>query len=368
MSPDKFVNSGFKATLELEVPVPGFGFKKHRIPVTESPELCKVVADIASMELERQSLELSDNIESDLEAMAILLTASNPHPEFSCRISTMTELQTLYQDKVVEQCWIQLEQALPQDVVFKGPLSDVLDKNRPLLWIQCANTKQINVYWITSTLAQQLAGVDGQKMPFIIENELVIKVSNETLQNAAKPLLGVAKKQLAENGYYIFRDLFSHPVATAIDDYFAQLFKYGYHEDSDEYVPTRQSIYREPIAELYHALITPLTSHILNETVINAHSFLASYKADSMLEKHTDRSQCQWNWSIQLGSKSKAGKPWPIYIEHEGKTHEALLGFGDALLFRGQDNPHWRDKLQNSERETVLLTHFVCEDFTGSLD
>ena len=363
-----FVNAGFKAVLELQVPVPGHGYKIHRIPVAQSPDVCKAIADIRGATSGDSEVELGEDTESALIELGILLNRSNAKPRFACPINTLSELHSLHLDDVIDQCWLQTNRQPPSDLELQLDLPKQLSSSRTLLWLISATTKQIHVYWLNPALEAHFAEVNGRNRPFVIEQDHVASVSQTYSEQASTKLQGKAAKALEQQGYFIFKQLFNPSLTSACQQYFSQLLAGGHHNNTDRFVPDRYSIHREPVADFLHALLTPLTSHILGHIVHKSYSFLASYHANASLGKHTDRDQCEWNWSIQLASDSEDGRPWPIYIEHQGIEKRVELACGDGVLFSGKHNPHWREPLQNSERETLLLLHFVPEGFSGSLD
>ena len=89
-----------------------------------------------------------------------------------------------------------------------------------------------------------------------------------------------------------------------------------------------------------------------------------------MLKRHRDRAQCAWNLSLVIDMQPRlpARRAWPIFIEADGKTHAVRLAMGDAVLYSGTSQWHWREAQPRGHRTTVCLYHFVPEDFAGSLE
>jgi hypothetical protein len=58
---------------------------------------------------------------------------------------------------------------------------------------------------------------------------------------------------------------------------------------------------------------------------------------------------------------------WPIFLEVGKTTKEVRLEMGDGVLYQGTEVPHWREAIANGETTTLILCHFVPEDFAGSL-
>ena len=75
------------------------------------------------------------------------------------------------------------------------------------------------------------------------------------------------------------------------------------------------------------------------------------YTYGGELEKHYDRPSCQISLTVNLGSD---GTPWPIYVENI-PYH---LSPGDAVLYFGFDQLHWRDKFKGDWHSQLFL-HYV---------
>ena len=84
-------------------------------------------------------------------------------------------------------------------------------------------------------------------------------------------------------------------------------------------------------------------------------SYTRFYVRGDELKTHTDRSSCEISATIFYG-----GEKWPIYMG--GKKID--LEYGDMLLYRGIDAPHFRKPFKGTETFQVFL-HY--NDVNGPL-
>jgi hypothetical protein len=83
------------------------------------------------------------------------------------------------------------------------------------------------------------------------------------------------------------------------------------------------------------------------------YSYTRAYISGSILEKHRDRDACQISATINLG-----GDTWPIYV-HDG--YEVNLNPGDALVYKGAEVDHWRNKFTGQSCYQVFLHYNSIE-------
>lgn len=131
----------------------------------------------------------------------------------------------------------------------------------------------------------------------------------------------------------------------------------------------RTSVNNMPLMRLIHQNTESLVNKLVPEPIKTSYSFASAYELGSNLPAHTDRPQCVWNISMMLGSVPNRVKlsSWPLFIKRGEMTHSVPLEIGDAVLYSGVRDLHWRDKLQLPIVFGVFL-HYVPQAFNGSLD
>ncbi len=184
-----------------------------------------------------------------------------------------------------------------------------------------------------------------------------------------KPNIEPARVALRTRGVGIVDSLLPVDFAAALGRYCADLAAEGYMTIDAQ--SDRWCAHNEPVAESVHAQLTPLVQQIVEEPVKASYAYLVNYRRGAVLEKHTDRVQCEYTVSIGLGEvpSLERASAWPLFIEHSDSPSpiEIRLGIGDAVIFRGRQLPHYRNALSQSEAARALFLHFVPLDFAGPL-
>ena len=122
-----------------------------------------------------------------------------------------------------------------------------------------------------------------------------------------------------------------------------------------------------PLSEAIHGTVTfdklleDLLPHFekhCGKKLYPTYSYARLYKSGEELKVHRDRPACEISATVTLGF---SGKQWAIYMgDHENKSdaNEILMNVGDAVLYRGMDKWHWREKFEGEWQAQVFL-HYV---------
>jgi len=93
------------------------------------------------------------------------------------------------------------------------------------------------------------------------------------------------------------------------------------------------------------------------ETGLNllpTYSFWRCYSKFSILKKHVDRPSCEISLTANIGSD---GTKWPLYFDNA----EFECNPGDAVIYLGCDDWHWREEFQGDYCIQTFL-HYVNKD------
>lgn len=125
-----------------------------------------------------------------------------------------------------------------------------------------------------------------------------------------------------------------------------------------------------PLSEAIHgaacfdSLLEQLLPHIeqaSGKRLYPTYSYARLYVPGDELFNHRDRPSCEISVTLTLGY---SGKQWPIYMgDHEDKSgaSEILMNVGDAVLYKGMEKWHWREKFEGEWQAQVFL-HYVDKD------
>lgn len=119
-----------------------------------------------------------------------------------------------------------------------------------------------------------------------------------------------------------------------------------------------------PLSEAVHGTVTfdklledllPYFEKVCGKRLYPTYSYARLYKPGEELKKHTDRPACEISATLTLGFK---GNPWSIYIA----GNKVDMQVGDAVLYRGMDLEHWREKYTEGQWQAQVFLHYVDAD------
>ena len=135
------------------------------------------------------------------------------------------------------------------------------------------------------------------------------------------------------------------------------LQKYCYHklDSNKDYKLDAQSFspawYNDPLMTSFLETKLPLVEKQSNLKLFQTYAYWRYYVFGATLGKHTDRPACE----ISVTTCIKKYDDWPITVE--GTFFE--LDEGDAILYAGCDQEHWRSGIYKGEGMAQVFFHYV---------
>lgn len=150
------------------------------------------------------------------------------------------------------------------------------------------------------------------------------------------------------------------PAVDFLYRYALKASKWGAMRRDDRQAPLTPSIHGDPVMEsLLQALLSRI-EEASGERLHPTYSYFRVYKRGDVLLRHTDRPACEVSVTLSLGFKPE-DQPWPICLERDGVPLSVPLQPGDALLYKGVETPHWRERFEGEQAAQVFL-HYVRRD------
>lgn len=134
----------------------------------------------------------------------------------------------------------------------------------------------------------------------------------------------------------------------------------------DSQCPRSQAIYGAPIFDSLLQQLQPFFESASGKKLLPTYSYARMYSPGEELLIHTDRESCEISATITLGL---IGEIWPIYFSSNSEKNNAAcieMEIGDAVLYRGIEKYHWRDKYQQGLWQAQLFLHYVDADGDNS--
>ena len=132
-----------------------------------------------------------------------------------------------------------------------------------------------------------------------------------------------------------------------------------YHRNNDEHnswdmFQVKQgetSTYGDTLADSILKSKVNAVSKLTGVRCLPTYAYWRMYTNGGELLRHYDRPSCQISLTIHIDSD---GTKWPMYVEDKAFDLEP----GDAYLYYGFDQLHWRDKFKGDHYSQVFL-HYV---------
>ena len=121
-------------------------------------------------------------------------------------------------------------------------------------------------------------------------------------------------------------------------------------------VPNTPSLYDDPSTRyLLHYFLHDMKEYA-GVDLEPTYSYLRVYKNGDVLHRHTDRDACEYSVSLTL-KREHEDEIWPLYLQ-TNQIYQTLLEEGDGLIYKGIENPHWRESFKG-ERLAQVFLHYV---------
>tara|TARA_B100000900_G_scaffold234828_1_gene199361 strand:- start:149 stop:730 length:582 start_codon:yes stop_codon:yes gene_type:complete len=89
-------------------------------------------------------------------------------------------------------------------------------------------------------------------------------------------------------------------------------------------------------------------------TLFPTYTYARLYTSGNAMPKHRDRPACEYSLTVKLSDNKKGN--WPIVIEDQ----EVFLEDGDAVLYKGCEVMHWRNKCEIEDYKLgQVFLHYV---------
>ena len=124
--------------------------------------------------------------------------------------------------------------------------------------------------------------------------------------------------------------------------------------------PSQYSCYADPLAEVVLVSSIDQIEEVVGTKVFPTYSFSRIYVKGDELTPHVDRPSCEISATVNLGNVNGL---WPIWMKAPNKeTLKVELNPGDAVIYRGCEVLHWRDKMVDQDATVQFMLHYVRQD------
>jgi hypothetical protein len=253
--------------------------------------------------------------------------------------------------------------------------------NARLVWVQDAETESWQPYWVSPELeetirrvqrdATEIGNLSSHVHSLLKQAEILVRRTDVAERRARwTHTVENCRRKFHTNGYAPIAGLI-HPFQLGeLRRYFRRQIRTGRVRLGDGQSPLRYITHNDPATRFFHGELTKAVSDLVGEPVKPSYVYMASYQSGARLERHTDRTQCEFSMTLCLdyAPEPTGASPWPLYLETRTGTATIYQALGDGLLYRGRDLPHYRKTLAPGHTSTSIFFHYVAENFDGPLE
>jgi alkylated DNA repair dioxygenase AlkB len=129
------------------------------------------------------------------------------------------------------------------------------------------------------------------------------------------------------------------------------------HEDGNAPSYAR---YADPLMETILFNSKEHVESITKKTLHPTYSFSRVYVKGDVLKPHVDRESCEISVTVHVAA---IGKPWHIWMKPRGKEPMSFeLEPGDAVVYKGCEVVHWREKAVDTDLNAQFMLHYVDQN------
>jgi Sulfotransferase family len=295
---------------------------------------------------------------------------------YACWLSTLdpTRQPQPPTPRLGDHAIIQTGVTVPLALVRQARHRERLAEGYPVVWVRDQGTGVLSPYHAERADAAYLRLMEpGLPLPPSTPERLVEELDRcgalATEEDTSEARVNAEATQLAEDRHTTLLAVLPPGQIRALGDYYQRLIESGDWELGDGQVAGRYGWHNEPMARFFHHQLTGLVSELAQVPVKPTYSYSSAYRAGAALKAHVDREQCDYTMSLLIDQSPEfAQHPWPLWFSTPQGHQSAILGLGDAVLFRGCELPHWREASPHAGRQTMLLFHYVSHSFSGVLE
>lgn len=241
---------------------------------------------------------------------------------------------------------------------WREPIYPLLGES--ILWVR----DQATFVWWPQRLSRIEAVVIEEAVPRLLEGQPVDLSSLSIV--AGTGIFRLAKSEAVVNATRptLLKEIVPQLQIEPLARYYSALGSSGAMRLGDRDSTSRAWMHNERLARLLGIQFELFISRVVGYSVKAYFSHFVSYREGASLPVHRDRVPRAASLSIQLDYTHEGGvrarNEWPFSVtDREGNLCHFTPQLGEAVLFWGHEQPHFRDSIPTGASSNVLLMHFA---------
>ena len=149
------------------------------------------------------------------------------------------------------------------------------------------------------------------------------------------------------------KSFLSEPMLTIAYEYAKRKEAVGGIESGNSQVADTPGVYGDTFMDTFLDLMCGSIEQATSRRLYPTYSYYRIYENGDSLAPHKDRSACEISLTLTLGYESDV--QWPIYFEGTEGAIKIEMEPGDAIVYRGCDLKHWRERFYGAHHVQALL-------------
>ena len=161
-----------------------------------------------------------------------------------------------------------------------------------------------------------------------------------------------------KKGYEVVNNFLDKETCNQLTNYLKDLVnsKQTYKDDQ---CPLSQATYSTAVTDKILEEVLPQVEQVTNKTLYPTYAFARLYSPNDELKVHRDRPSCEYSVTLTLEYE---GNKWAIYMgptEDKQNAFKIEMDTGDAVIYKGCDVWHWREKYTEGKWQAQIFLHYV---------
>lgn len=250
-------------------------------------------------------------------------------------------------------------------------------REQPIAWVRDRRFFAVFPYHLSPGIFDKLRILRHSRVETTASTRALLQAAGILLDPAVderwRRQLERARASYQLNAYALVESVIPLPQQRSLAEYYAGLIREGYIPFGDRQVPLRYYRHSEHVMAYFHRQYVGLYQAIAETPIKPSYCYLGSYLPGAILERHTDREQCEFTASTQIDflPADASRSPWTLYLEQKDSPAESFgvnLRRGDTVFYRGRELAHYRYALPANHASTSYFLHYVHASFEGTLD
>jgi hypothetical protein len=172
-------------------------------------------------------------------------------------------------------------------------------------------------------------------------------------------------EKFEKDGYLVVKNFLDTKTTEIISRYLENRINRGEWKSGSEVIHvSKYFYYGDPLIEVLLLESKETIENLTGKDLDPTYSYTRIYQSEDILHKHIDRPSCEISVTVNIANK---GKKSPIFMKYKNNDSvECFLDPGDAVVYKGCEVYHWRDKLLEDQLVVQFMLHYVDKNGQNS--